>query len=226
MFPSTRKAFAPGCALMLYKPDLARKVHQYLVKEIGDMPFHNVCCKNEPGLTELTEIINICPGCDKRFRTLYPASTTISLWEIIDSDRYFPFPDYGGRRMTIQDACPTRDQERIHRAIRSLLKKMNIIITEPLKTGSRSVCCGDSFYGQLSDEQLNAQMEKRASEMPEEEVAVYCISCVNSMIIGGKKPRYLVDLLFGEETSPSVVNPRSWHDLLDIHIAQAVAAGS
>ena len=49
--------------------------------------------------------------------------------------------------MTILDACCTRDQVRVQQAIRTLLRKMNIDLVEPEKTGPQRSCCGDSFYG-------------------------------------------------------------------------------
>jgi len=51
-------------------------------------------------------------------------------------------------------------------------------------------------------------------------VVVYCVSCVKAMAIGGKRPRYLVDLLFGEETVPGVHEPGAWHALLEGFIAE------
>ena len=48
---------------------------------------------------------------------------------------FFPFPDYKGKVMSIIDACPTREQTGIHKAIRTLLKKMNITLVEPERTG-------------------------------------------------------------------------------------------
>ncbi|MCB2295413.1 hypothetical protein LGK95_18175 [Clostridium algoriphilum] len=36
-----------------------------------------------------------------------------------------------------------------------------------------------------------------------------------SMYIGGKKPRYLVDLLFGEDTDPGIFEPDDWHERLN-----------
>ncbi|MCX6286929.1 MAG: (Fe-S)-binding protein [Bacteroidetes bacterium] len=210
-----KRAFAPGCALMLYKPLLAKRVHKTVNELLGEMELYSVCCRHEPGPQELTEIINICPGCDKRFRNNYPNTTSISLWEILAESGDFKFPDYHGRRMAIHDACPTRDQDRVHNAIRSLLKKMNITVTESKKTRTKSVCCGDSFYGLIPLEDMKELMRKRAQEMPEEEVVVYCVSCVNSMLIGGRKPRYLVDLLFGEDTTPTLVEPGEYHEALD-----------
>jgi hypothetical protein len=88
---------------------------------------------------------------------------------------------------------------------------MNIDVIEPEKTRTKGTCCGDSFYGVLPMEQVKEQMKKRASEMPSPDVVVYCVSCCKSMYIGGKKPRYLVDLLFGEDTIPGTFEPDEWH---------------
>ena len=63
-------------------------------------------------------------------------------------------------------------------------------------------------------------MKKRANEMPVDEVVVYCVSCCKSMHIGGKKPRYLIDLLFNEETFPGVYEPDKWHQAVDRFIAE------
>jgi hypothetical protein len=62
------------------------------------------------------------------------------------------------------------------------------------------------------------QMKKKASSMPAEEVLVYCVSCAKAMFIGGKRPRYLIDLLFDEETIPKTLDPDLWHQELDLFI--------
>jgi len=205
---------------MLYKPELAEKLHSILNKNLGGINRLDICCHHDPQFTQETEVINICPGCDKRFRNDHQNSSTISLWEILAQSDFFEFPDHAGRQMSILDACPTRDQERVHNAVRALLQKMNITVIEPAHTRTGSTCCGDSFYGAIPVEQVKLQMIKRAVEMPAEEVAVYCISCIKSMHIGGKKPRYLIDLLFAEETVPKTHEPDAWHKELDDYIAR------
>ncbi|MCX6226653.1 MAG: (Fe-S)-binding protein [Bacteroidia bacterium] len=215
-----KKVFAPGCALMLYKPHFAEKLHIILNENLGTMNQLLTCCKHEPQLDSLTEVINICPGCDKRYNNDYQNTTTISLWEILAGSDFFPFPDYGGRAMSILDACPTREKVVVHEAIRTLLGKMNIMVIEPEKTGTRSTCCGDSFYGVIPVDEVKKQMRKRSSEMPLDDVVVYCISCIKSVHIGGKKPHYLVDLLFGEDTVTGTYEPDEWHKQLDEYIAK------
>lgn len=206
-----KRVFAPGCALMIYKPRLERKTLAFLHRDLGDIDEHLTCCRHEPKLPAGTLVINTCAGCDRRYRELYAGITTVSLWEVLAENDRFPLPNYEGKEMAILDACPTRDQARVHDAIRTLLKRMNINVIEPAKTRSTGTCCGDSFYGVLPVEQVKEQMKKRATEMPAEDVVVYCVSCIKAMFIGGRKPRYMLDLLFGEETLAGTYDPDAWH---------------
>lgn len=207
--------FAPGCALLIYKPELADKIFRLLGDNCPGLATHTTCCHHEPEQPEGTRIINVCAGCDRRYRELYQGISTISLWELLAESDDFPFPDYGQHQMSIVDACPTRDQERVHEAVRTLVEKMNIELVEPQRTRTNATCCGDRFYGVLPVDQVKEQMKKRASEMPVDDVVVYCVSCIKSMHIGGKRPRHLVDLLFGEETQPGTFEPDLWHAELD-----------
>ena len=61
-------------------------------------------------------------------------------------------------------------------------------------------------------------MRKKASEMPVEDIVVYCVSCSKSVFIGRKKPHYMIDLLFEEETIPKTYEPEQWHKELDSYI--------
>lgn len=210
-----KQLYAPGCALTLYKPYLSEKVHKFLVENIGEMDRLDTCCRLHPEIKAGTNVINTCPGCDRRYKNNYEESTTISLWEILAESTTFEFPDYGGEKMTILDACPTRTEGKVHDGIRVLLEKMNIELVEPEKTRHTGTCCGDSLYGKVPVEKVKGLMKERSGEMPVEDVVVYCVSCVKSMHIGGKRPRYLVDLLFNEETDPQTYEPDDWHRELD-----------
>ena len=212
------QVYAPGCALMIYKPALAKKMTDFLALESSNPQPHLTCCRHEPNFAEGTQIINTCAGCDRRYRELYAGISTISLWEKLACSTTFPFPDYQGEKMSIHDACPTRSEERVHNAVRQLLARMKITVVEPEFTRSQAICCGDSFYGTLPVEKVKEQMRQRAKQMPCEDVAVYCVSCVNAMHIGGKTPRHLVDLLFGEKTVVKTFEPDEWHHELQAFI--------
>lgn len=209
-----RQVYAPGCALILYKPELAEKVLEFLKNNYGEITEHLICCRHEPNLESGTRVINTCAGCDKRYSELYEGISTISLWEILSESETFPFPDYKGMKMSIHDACPTRTEERVHSAIRKLLEKMNIEVVEPKNTRTKATCCGDSFYGILPVERVKELMKKRSQEMLCADVVVYCVSCIKAMYIGGKRPRYIIDLLFGEKTEINTFEPKEWHEEL------------
>ena len=71
------------------------------------------------------------------------------------------------------------------------------------------------WLGEIPTERVLGLMRKRASEMPVDDVVVYCVTCAQSMFIGEKQPHYLVDLLFGEETVPRNLDIDDWHREID-----------
>lgn len=203
--------YSPGCALLIYKPELADRIYLYLKKKFPELQKHTICCHHEPHLPEGSTIINTCPGCDRRFRSLYKGISTRSLWEVIAEDADFEYPGYPELDISVHDACPVRTEERVHKAVRKLLKAMHMEIKEAEASGVKSKCCGDCFHRQIPTEEVLEQMKKRAEEMPADNVAVYCVSCVKAMKNGGKIPRYLPDLLFYEPTLPGDCDPDRWH---------------
>ena len=210
--------FNPGCALSIYKPEFENAVLGFLNASYGEreIKLHKVCCHYDPKLEAGSLIINVCAGCDRRFRSLYEGITTISVWEVIDGlgDK-FKYPDHSGLKVSVHDACPVREKPQVHKAVRNLLKKMNIEIEEAEFFGANSICCGDDFYPKLPVGEVHRKMRERADSMPRGDVCVYCVSCVKSMRIGGKTPRYLIDLLFNEPTDPQVYDTVKWHEQLE-----------
>lgn len=210
--------FNPGCALSLYKPDMEERILAYLNQHYRPTLLHKICCHHEPCVPDGSVIINVCAGCDRRFRKLYGGIDTISLWEVLDGIADFPFPDYHGAKMSIQDPCPVRDRPAVHAAVRSLLGKMHIELVEPRLHSENTVCCGDVFHKVIPPGEVQAQMARRAGDMPCKEVVVYCVSCIKALYIGGKTPRHLVDLLFDEATDPQEYHTDKWHDQIDAYI--------
>ncbi|MBU3950530.1 MAG: (Fe-S)-binding protein [Proteobacteria bacterium] len=210
--------FNPGCALSIYKPGMENRILDFLNQSYKETALHKICCRHEPRLEKGSLIINVCAGCDRRFRSLYGGISTISVWEIIDKLDSFSYPDYGELKMSVHDPCPVREKPQVHKAVRNLLEKMNIKVVETKFSGTRSVCCGDDFYPKLSMDKVHSHMKKRAESMPCQIVCVYCVSCIKSMHIGGKKPRHLMDLLMGESTDPQTYDTLKWHAQLQEYI--------
>jgi Fe-S oxidoreductase len=210
--------FAPGCALMLYKPELAEKIYKFLNNNLGDVEMLLTCCQHDPNLPENSKVINVCPGCDMRFGKDYKGVSTISLWEVINENDFLIYPDYKAEKMSVIDACPTRDEDRILDAVRDLMSKMNITIVEPKNTRKESTCCGDFYYGAMPTVRVKQLMIDKAYEMPVNKIVVHCVSCIMAVCNGGKNPRYLADLLFNEESSPKDFDLDIWHTQLKEYI--------
>ena len=216
---TTKLFFNPGCALSLYRPENAEAIFGYLRRHYLQIEMHRICCRHNPRLPNGSVIVNVCAGCDRRFRTLYDGISTISLWEILDERNDFPFPDYHGMEVSVHDPCPVRNTPAVHRAVRGLLRKMNLNVVEAEKSGTNSVCCGDSLYPNCDLETIHAAMRRRADSMPCEKVVVYCVSCIKAMQVGGKVPCHLTDLLLGKPTDPQECDLQKWHEELDAYIA-------
>ena len=206
--------YAPGCALVTYKPELADQLKTYIETLYGPMDTLLTCCFNAPKLEDGTCIITPCATCALHYQKLYPNCTVKFFLEELAERADFPFPNYEGMHMSIQDTCSARTQPHYLQAIRTLIQRMNIVLDEPEKTGAKAKCCGQLLYGKVSSEKLHTYIENRANEMPCQDVIVYCASCIMSMTVGGKQPRYLLDLLFSHPTHMQGVGVDAWNQRL------------
>ncbi len=214
-----KKAFVPGCALMLYDQELAEKIYRYLRLRFPEIGLSLTCCRNPQTLSPDTEIISICPGCIHKFESKHGYKST-SIYDVILSDPSFPYPDYHGAEVSIQDACPTRHHPTVQAAVRQLLENMHLCLIEPPHTRENTICCGDVYWNSLSREETLQKMQERGAEMPCEDVVVYCVSCIKALHHGGKTPRYLMDLLFSQPTALSDTDPLIWHGKLNQFIEE------
>jgi Fe-S oxidoreductase len=114
------------------------------------------------------------------------SAETVTLWEFLPDD--FIYPKYDNLEISIHDPCKVR-RGRVYDSVRKLLEKMNIIVKEPLRTREKSPCC--EYFGSAEN------MEKRVSELPLKDAAVYCTGCFAGISKGGGNPIHLIDLLFG-----------------------------
>jgi Fe-S oxidoreductase len=139
---------------------------------------------------------------------------------VLDAIPALPLPAYDGLRLSVHDSCSFRKKPQVHAAVRSLLEKMRIEVVESAHAGARSICCGDNFYGHIPNEEVVAFQIKRAAQMPCQDVAVYCVSCIKSMSVGGKTPHHMMDLVLGEPTDPQETRLDVYHRALDAYIEE------
>ncbi len=164
------------------------------------------------------EVWSLCPNC-MNITEEWRGSRVHSLWERIDQDPDFPFPDYGGITVTIQDCWRMRDRTGTHDAIRSILKKMNIKCIELPKNRENADFCGTSLYRpQVSrneklapkhykegcegiflehtdEEQINL-MKEYCMQYETDIVVCYCHYCLEGLLTGGTNGKHIAELLF------------------------------
>lgn len=208
-----------GCSLDLHNRVIQEKLLSTLSNCGYDVKIHNICCRNPHQLESGAHLLHMSVKCADRSTELYKDITTKSFWEFADSIENFPFPNYQGLKMSLHDPCPSRKHPQIQQAVRSLLKKMNIEIVEAKNHGKTAICCGTNLYGKIPAEKLTKHIENRAASMPCPEVAVYCVACINPINMGGRNPRYILDLMLNQPTAVPNINFEEWLEKLSAHRA-------
>lgn len=209
--------FDPGCGLALWRPQTAERALEWLRSVRPNARRLDLCCEHDSDLPAGSLIIDACPGCDMTFREEHDGVSAITLWEAVDELGGLDLPDLGGVEMSVHDSCPLRDRPDAHRAVRSLLTKMNVKIVECEARERHSICCGATFIGHLPHDKVLEKMRERAASMPRRDVAVVCVSCVRSLTLGGAVPHHLIDLLFGGETDASELLRDDWIPRVDAY---------
>lgn len=238
-----QKFYVAACAFTEDYPALSRKIQNYL-RERFDMPIIRCCVANyrvadcdtrvaqwyqpewkkvkhyekfPPGST----MISICHNCSAIYEESRPEIQRESIWEFILSDEKFPYPDYHGEEITIQDCWRSKENFAEQEATRELLRRMNFKIVELPENHEQTTFCGMSLYQPQvprnpklaprrflhgaqglfqphTDEQKLQLMQKHCEQIRTEKVAAYCHYCIRGLKLGGKKAFHLAELLFEE----------------------------
>ncbi|MBE5807811.1 MAG: hypothetical protein E7317_05675 [Clostridiales bacterium] len=165
------------------------------------------------------EVYSLCHNCLNIIEELHPGVTVRSLWELIDQDDAFPFPDHAGLSATVQDCWRSRDRTDEQRAVRSLLDKMNIRWTEAQAHHAATGFCGCSLYraqpprnpklapkhyvegaaGKFEPHTAEEQahiMREYCEGFSTHTVICYCHYCLEGLRVGGVDGRHIAELLF------------------------------
>ncbi len=165
------------------------------------------------------KVYSLCHNCNNIIDEMHPGTDVYSLWELIDSDPDFPFPDYTGLTVTVQDCWRSRDRKGEQAAVRSLLNKMHISYEELDERGENTRFCGKSLYRpqpprnpklapkhyvegaeglfvpHTEEEQVQI-MQDYCKCFKTDTVVCYCHYCLEGLKAGGKDGRHLAHLLF------------------------------
>ena len=165
------------------------------------------------------EAYSLCHNCNNIIEETRPGAAAHSLWELIDGDDDFPFPDYSGLTVAVQDCWRSRDRAGEQRAVRSLLQKMGIRYVEAEANHENTRFCGCSLYRPQpprnpklapkhyvegteglfiphSPEEQARLMADYCQTLPTQNVVCYCHYCLEGLKAGGAEARHIAQLLF------------------------------
>jgi hypothetical protein len=211
--------YFPSCKFKADYPQAAEKIQFYLNNHFH-MNITDCCQKNLQFLTPIDTAVCICNTCAAYCDESAHAKAVVSVWEIIANDDAFPFPNYKGEPITLQDCWRTYDKPTVHNAVRAVMQKMNIEVIELPANREKSNFCGITLlqpappnYGKFAPkrfiaeapvnffqnhtaEDKTAAMKKHCEQISTEKVACYCKGCADGLRIGGKQPVHIMELLF------------------------------
>ena len=214
------KYYFPSCKFTQLRPDTSEKVKSFM----ASAGFRVVgCCR--PGHKALSgwsdTVVTVCETCSIIIGENRPSAKVISLYEFIDGQPDFPFPDYKGERIILQDCYRAKAKETEKAAVRSVLRKMHVEIVELTGTEEEINFDGSFLFGPMrpdnftlaprrfaeikedmqpkSPEEIKAWLQKYCQRFTTERAACYCNSCLTGLAQGlpeDKRAVHVAELLF------------------------------
>ena len=217
----TMKYYFPSCNFTRVRPATSEKIKTFMaasgVRVVG-------CCR--PGHKALSgwndTVITVCETCSIIIGENRPAAKVISLYEFVDNLPDFPFPDYKGERITLQDCYRAKAKEAEKAAVRSVLRKMHVEVVELPGTEEEINFDGSFLFAPMrpdnftlaprrfeeikqdmqpkSPDEIKVWLKDYCQRFTTERVACYCNSCLTGLEQGlpeGKRAVHVAELLFG-----------------------------
>lgn len=233
--------YIASCVFTTRFPELSFRIQSYLQSRAGISIVR--CCVPNYKLTEFTErlpeeyreawsalpdsgdfqpedrVFSLCHNCSAIIDEWKPGTIVRSLWELILDDPEFPYPDYAGARMIVQDCWRAYDRRSEQDAVRRLLEKMNVTIIEQNENYEKTRFCGNSLYRPAPPRNLKLApkrfvdgadglflphteaeqadlMRQHCHRFHGEKAVAYCHYCLEGLKLGGGDAVHLAELLF------------------------------
>lgn len=204
--------YFPSCNFTAASPDAAKKIRDYLSQK---MPVAGCCRYDKLEYPANSTAVYFCQACRETLETRTDGKfRTKNLFLYLDEDGDFPWPDYSGLTVTIQDCWRDREHPEIFAAVRSVLNKMHIHVVEMAENREHSRFCGNLHFEPQKPESLElltaysstplfelpedvqaALMREQAEKLPCELAVTYCNRCKAGILLGGGKAVHLLELV-------------------------------
>ena len=209
--------FFPSCKATAQFKGASKAARQYVNQKFNILPIG--CCRpNHKKLTADDTALVVCNNCAAIIEENTESKIEF-LWQVIDSDPDFTFPDYHGERMTVQDCWVSFEKRYLQDTVRSLIKKMNIEIVELKENYEATKFCGVNLlspctesnaklahkryveqyphmFTPMTPDEQTKHFKSHCEQIQTEKVICYCKFCTDGINMGGKKGIHLLELLF------------------------------
>lgn len=245
----SKYAFFPGCNLGAANPEYVEKTYQWLLYHFNDVGLILRCCGihslwsgNEDLQNEEIErirmdwrelgnptLIAACPSCVQYFREYLPEIKIISLYELMKNSKNWPEAnlklEVKNTHYFIFDPCSAKSDSAIKKSVRTILKKINIVVEENTQNDTYG-CCGFGGDAGIANPQFTKYLAKERSELNTNPYITYCINC-RDVFIDEKKPVvFILDLLFNINRSntanPNYTERRENREILNAKLLEHV----
>ena len=207
--------YLPSCKFTQACPEASRKIREYLAKK-EDVRVAGCCSIAVKEMTAADTAVTVCMSCSGIVRETGGQGREISIWEYLLADDEFPWPDFGGEAITIQDCWRARGNADLHDAVRECMRRMNITVVEIAE--NREKCEFDGvwrmnplpaaaakrapvFFGEAAKAAAPVPKEEQPQRMKDwvaqyttDRAVGYCNACVSGMKLGGANALHLMEL--------------------------------
>ncbi len=210
--------YLPSCNFTQSCPDSSNKIKSYLSKQ-QDVCVAGCCRAAQKKFTSKDTVITICLTCSAITREVSPQVKEISFWEYVLTVPDFPWPDFHGEAITVQDCWRARRNPGLMHAVRQCLQRMNIHPVEieenfekttfdgmwrfseaPIR---RNIGIAPKYFSEVRDHGIELlppnEQEERMKQWVEQyqtpRVVTYCNACLTGVKTGGADGVHLMELL-------------------------------
>lgn len=203
--------YFPSCNFTKASPQAAQKLRELLRAR---MPAAGCCRTDKKEYPAGERALYFCQACREVLEERFPQLVPENLFVWLDREAGFVLPDYSGLTVSVQDCWRDREHPEIHRAVRSLLSKMGVVVREISRNREQADYCGNLHFVPERPEAadlVNARPGVPLYQFPEEEqrvifaeqlekhgglpVLCYCNRCKLGIETAGGKAVHLMELL-------------------------------
>lgn len=203
--------YFPSCNFTKASPRAAKRLRDYMKER---MPVAGCCRVDKTPYPAGDTALYFCQACRETLEVKEGNQLLLeNLFVWLDRQEDFPWPDYSGLVVNVQDCWRDRKHPEIFQAVRSCLGKMRVQVREMEENRERSVFCGNLHFEPHLPENIalvNARPGVPLYDFPEEEQArlfaeqaakytaplavTYCNRCTAGISLGGGKAVHLMEL--------------------------------